>query len=141
MWTSRQTRVATGPCYISCLIVSPAPRLPTSLTWITASENSLSAALSVIRVCLGASDFSASAYSLADDWDDTDLRSFNLNNSPSYLWSTLYDIKSIVPHLKIMVVPWSAPAWMKDSSSLYGGSLKLGYETICKRYLFVIDWL
>jgi O-glycosyl hydrolase len=81
---------------------------------------------------LGASDFSATAYTFDDAWNDTDFSSFSLNNAPSYLWSTLQDIQTVTPYLKIIVLPWSAPAWMKNSSSLYGGGLTPGYEMICE---------
>lgn len=100
------------------------------------TEGASSAALSVIRVPLGASDLSASAYTFDDTWNDSSLGSFTLNSAPSYLWSTLADIKSVTQYLKIIVVPWSAPAWMKTSSSLYGGSLTSGYESIFAQYLF-----
>lgn len=101
------------------------------MTSALATEAASSAALSVIRVPLGASDLSASAYTFDDTWNDLSLSSFCINNAPSYLWSTLADIRTITPYLKVFVLPWSAPAWMKTSYSLYGGTLISGYETIC----------
>ena len=77
---------------------------------------------------MGASDFSASAYTFDDTWNDNSLSAFSLNSAPSYLWSTLADIKTVTPYLKLFILPWSAPAWMKTSGSLYGGQLKSGYE-------------
>ena len=33
------------------------------------------------------------------------------------------DIKKLNPSIKFLATPWSAPAWMKTSKSLKGGSL------------------
>lgn len=101
-----------------------------------ATDGANSAALNVLRLPLGASDFSASAYTFDDVWNDYSLSSFNINNAPSYVWSTLADIKSVTQYLKLIVVPWSAPAWMKSSYSLYGGTLISGYETMYAQYIF-----
>ncbi|KAL0571110.1 hypothetical protein V5O48_010842 [Marasmius crinis-equi] len=83
-----------------------------------------SAGLSYIRVPLGATDFSSSVYSLDDTAGDTSFSHFDINRAPSYVFSTLDDIRSINKYLKVHLVPWSPPGWMKDSGSMNGGSLK-----------------
>lgn len=99
-------------------------------------EAESTAALSVLRIPMGASDFSASAYTFDDTWNDNTLSAFSMNSAPSYLWSTLADIKTVTPYLKLFILPWSAPAWMKTSGSLNGGQLKSGYEKTFAQYLF-----
>jgi O-glycosyl hydrolase len=90
------------------------------------------AGMTVLRLPLGASDFSDREYSFADEWNDWPLNYFTLNNAPSYLWSVLADIKSVGPTIKIFAVPWSAPAWMKTTGTMKGGSLIPGYEATCE---------
>lgn len=93
------------------------------------------AGLTALRLPIGATDFSATAYSWDDTWDDTTLAAFSSNVVPSYVWSTLSDIMSISPIVKIFVVPWSMPAWMKSSGSLSGGSLESSDVSILANYL------
>ncbi|KAH9841366.1 glycoside hydrolase superfamily [Rhodofomes roseus] len=93
------------------------------------------AGFSYIRVPIGASDFSDTAYSLDDTSGDTNLDDFNINAAPSYLYDTLSDIAGINRYLKIHIVPWSPPAWMKDSGSLLGGNFLSSYTDTYASYL------
>lgn len=43
-------------------------------------------------------------------------------------------IIAINPKIKILACPWSAPAWMKDNNSFYGGSLKAENFSIYAKY-------
>ncbi|KAF5374724.1 hypothetical protein D9757_011781 [Collybiopsis confluens] len=81
------------------------------------------AALNYLRVPIGASDFSYKG-GFDDTNGDTSFNSFNIDNAPSYLFSVLQDIMAVNQYAKIHIVPWSPPAWMKDSNSMNGGSLK-----------------
>ncbi|KAG6830490.1 hypothetical protein H0H92_000498 [Tricholoma furcatifolium] len=66
------------------------------------------AGLNYVRVPIGASDFSSQgAYSLDDVSGDTSFNDFNINNAPSYLFSTLQDIYAINNDLKVHILPWS----------------------------------
>ncbi|KAJ3784561.1 glycoside hydrolase family 30 protein [Lentinula aff. detonsa] len=96
---------------------------------------STGAALSYLRVPIGASDFSSSSYSLDDISGDTSFNSFNISNAPSYLFSTLADIYAVNPNVKIHILPWSPPAWMKDGNTMNGGSLKSGMVSPYPTYL------
>jgi hypothetical protein len=77
-------------------------------------------------VPIGASDFSASgepstfplyymdidiwapvAYSLDDTSGDTSFNNFNINRTPSYVFSVLKDIMAVNPTVKVHIVPWS----------------------------------
>ncbi|KAF8656405.1 hypothetical protein AX16_002550 [Volvariella volvacea WC 439] len=95
------------------------------------------AGLSYIRVPIGASDFSPSGqYSLADTVGDTAFNSFNINRVPSYVFTVLRDILAINNRVKIHLVPWSPPAWMKTTNSMNGGSLRSEYVSAYPTYLF-----
>ncbi|KAJ7119298.1 glycoside hydrolase [Mycena crocata] len=93
------------------------------------------AGLSYIRVPIGASDFSAKLYSLDDVAGDTSFSSFDINNAPSYVFSVLTDIMSMNSILKVHIVPWSPPGWMKDSGTMTGGSLKSNLVSAYPTYL------
>ncbi|KAI0369367.1 glycoside hydrolase [Pilatotrama ljubarskyi] len=93
------------------------------------------AGLSYIRVPLGASDFSANVYSFDDVSGDTTLTNFNINNAPSYLFSVINDIRGINPYLKIHILPWSPPGWMKDSGTMKGGNFLSQYTSVYANYL------
>ncbi|KAL4251807.1 glycosyl hydrolase 30 family protein [Abortiporus biennis] len=74
------------------------------------------AGLSYLRVPLGASDFSDNAYT----FDDT---------------SVINDIRAINPYLKVHVLPWSPPGWMKDSGNIDGGNFLDQYISTFASYL------
>ncbi|KAI0333703.1 glycoside hydrolase [Cubamyces sp. BRFM 1775] len=93
------------------------------------------AGFSYLRVPLGASDFSAKVYSFDDVSGDTSLSSFNINNAPSYLFSVINDIRGINPYLKVHIIPWSPPGWMKDSGTMNGGNFLSQYTTVYANYL------
>ncbi|KAF8896227.1 glycoside hydrolase family 30 protein [Infundibulicybe gibba] len=99
------------------------------------TDGANAAGLNYIRVPIGASDFSAGLYSLDDTSGDTSFGQFNINRSPSYLFSVLADIRSINNLVKVHLVPWSPPGWMKDSGTMNGGSLKSQYVSAYPTYL------
>ena len=47
------------------------------------------------------------AYTYDDTNGDTSLTQFNINRTPSYVFSVINDIRAINPYLKIHVLPWS----------------------------------
>ncbi|RDB15100.1 Endo-1,6-beta-D-glucanase [Hypsizygus marmoreus] len=93
------------------------------------------AGLSYLRVPLGASDFSANPYSFDDTSGDISFSSFNINRAPSYLFSVIQDIQSVNDILRIHVVPWSPPGWMKTGGTMNGGSLKSDLVSSYASYL------
>ncbi|KAH9947622.1 glycoside hydrolase superfamily [Amylocystis lapponica] len=99
------------------------------------TDGANAAGLAYLRVPIGASDFSANAYSFDDVSGDTSLNSFNINNAPSYLFDVLKDIVGINKNIYVHIVPWSPPAWMKDSGSLLGGSFLSQYTDNYANYL------
>ncbi|EGN97618.1 glycoside hydrolase family 30 protein [Serpula lacrymans var. lacrymans S7.3] len=99
------------------------------------TDGANAAGFSYIRVPLGASDFSASLYSLDDTSGDTSLGSFNIDAAPSYVFSTLTDILSINNRLSVHILPWSPPGWMKSGSTMDGGTLDSQYVDTMANYL------
>lgn len=104
--------------------------------------------LSIIRITIGASDFSTTPYTYDDmpsGQTDGGLASFSLNRHDdlNYVIPVLEEILAINPNIKIMAAPWSPPAWMKRSGSLnaidesdtYNNSLMDGYRTVWASYL------
>jgi glucosylceramidase len=90
--------------------------------------------VSYIRLSLGASDLSSSAFSYDETAGDTGLLNFSLDKEKPDLIPILKRIVAINPKIKIMACPWSAPAWMKDNNSFKGGSLKAEYFGVYARY-------
>lgn len=84
--------------------------------------------LDVIRLPVGGSDFSDSkegSYSYndtANNKPDPEFKNFNLSRDEKSI-KIIKEAKKINPRLKVMITPWSAPAWMKKSKVLHGGSL------------------
>ncbi|GLB39559.1 putative glycosyl hydrolase 30 family protein [Lyophyllum shimeji] len=99
------------------------------------ADGANAAGLNYLRVPIGASDFSANAYSLDDTSGDTSFNNFNIDRAPSYLFSVLQDIMAINSNIKIHLLPWSPPAWMKDSGTMNGGSLNSQYVGNYATYL------
>ncbi|KAL1663291.1 glycoside hydrolase family 30 protein [Schizophyllum commune] len=99
------------------------------------TDGANAAGLSYVRVPLGASDFSAKIYNLDDVHGDTSFDNFNIDKAPSYLFSVLQDIQAINSNVKVHLVPWSPPGWMKDSGTMKGGSLQSQYLTSYATYL------
>ncbi|KAI5119683.1 hypothetical protein M0805_003570 [Coniferiporia weirii] len=93
------------------------------------------AGLSYLRVPLGASDFSSGLYSYDDTSGDTSFNNFNINAAPSYVFEVIKDIQSINSVLRVHILPWSPPAWIKTTGTMEGGSFQSQYISIYANYL------
>ncbi|MFC0541466.1 RICIN domain-containing protein [Kutzneria chonburiensis] len=91
--------------------------------------------LSWLRQPLGASDFSRSFYSYDDGSADPSLSRFSVAHDQSYILPLVTQAKQLNPAASVMVVPWSAPGWMKTNNNLVGGSLSTNYESTFADYL------
>ena len=83
--------------------------------------------LSYLRHTVGASDFSLSNYTYDDlppGETDPELQHFSIDHDRADILPVLREAHRLNPDLKIVGTPWSAPAWMKTSDSLVGGSLR-----------------
>lgn len=95
--------------------------------------------LNYMRVPMGASDFTASGYYTYNDnppgGTDEFQQHFSVAHDEAYIIPQLQQARALNPDLKLMVTPWTAPAWMKTNSSLTGGSLAQQWEGAYARYL------
>jgi glucosylceramidase len=82
--------------------------------------------LTMLRQPMGASDFALSEYSYDDvpvGETDPELKKFSLDHDRADILPVLKEILAINPKMKIIASPWSAPGWMKTSSSMIQGAL------------------
>jgi glucosylceramidase len=97
-----------------------------------------SIAVSYLRVSIGSSDLNARVFTYDDmpeGQTDESLRHFDLQDDKKDVIPVLKEILSINPAIKILGSPWSAPAWMKTSGQMKGGSLQEKYYGVYARYL------
>jgi len=94
--------------------------------------------LNMARLTIGASDFSLQQYTLDDvpfGQVDPDLQHFNTAANLRDLIPTVREALAVNPGLQVVASPWSAPAWMKTSANLIGGTLLEQYESTYAQYL------
>jgi glucosylceramidase len=93
--------------------------------------------LSVVRVPIGASDFSLSHYSfdnMPPGKKDPKLAHFSIEHARADVLPMLREALAINPGLKVFVSPWSPPAWMKDTDNLVKGRLDPKYYAAYSNY-------
>jgi glucosylceramidase len=93
---------------------------------------------SFTRLTVGASDFSPTHYSYDDtsgNAPDPELRHFSIAPARQYVLPRMREALAINPQLKVMISPWSAPAWMKTTKSLIQGQLEPRYYPAFAQYL------
>ncbi len=96
------------------------------------------AGIDLVRLPLGASDFALSHYTYDDvpaGQSDPTLSRFSLAHDDAEIIPVLHEALRINPDLRVMGTPWSAPAWMKTSQSLVGGTLSDGNTDVYAQYL------
>lgn len=93
--------------------------------------------ISYLRITIGSSDFSLGNYTYCDESDISKFAIPDIDKRD--LLPVLKEILSINPNISIMASPWTAPAWMKTSSSLNGGSLKSEYMASYAQYF--VDYI
>jgi len=101
--------------------------------------------LNILRVPIGTTDFSPESlqYTFADQQgveasaNDTQgpLQFFNIDGANTYIIPFLKDALSRNGNLKISMLPWSPPAWMKVNRAVNGGSLQSGATGVLAEYL------
>ena len=99
--------------------------------------------LSFTRLTVGASDFSPTHYSLDDspgNQPDPELKYYSIEPARRAMLPTTREALAINPDLKVMISPWSAPAWMKTSGSLIKGKLDpQAYPAFARYFLRTIE--
>ena len=94
--------------------------------------------LGMVRLTIGASDFSLHPYSLDDmpaGQRDPELARFRLPRQQRDVLAVTRAARAINPELKTMASPWSAPGWMKTTGSLIRGTLREDATDAFARYL------
>lgn len=95
------------------------------------------AGFSFLRVDMGASDFSLRHYSYDDmpsGQSDPALEHFSIDPDRAETIPILKRALAINPRLTIMASPWSAPGWMKSTSSMIKGTLRSEYYDAFAEY-------
>ncbi|HEU4424662.1 MAG TPA: discoidin domain-containing protein [Pilimelia sp.] len=93
--------------------------------------------LNFLRQPMGGTDFVAALpYYTYDDspTPDPSLARFSIERDRREILPLLRQALAVNPGIRVMASPWSAPAWMKDSGSLLGGSLRPEYYDAYARY-------
>ncbi len=87
---------------------------------------------------MGASDLSAQGNFSYDDQPsgstDVNLTSFSIAKDLTYTVPTLQQALAINPQIKIEMLPWSPPAWMKLSGTMNGGNFNDSYMPSLANY-------
>ena len=80
--------------------------------------------LSVARLSIGASDYSAELYSYDDVPFDTQLEHFSVAKDEAYIIPMIQEVLKVRPDLYLFASPWSPPGWMKTGGELCGGYMR-----------------
>lgn len=92
---------------------------------------------SLVRVHMDSCDFSTEMYEAMSDSQDRELKSFSFARTEKYILPMLEDAqKAAGKPLKLMLSPWSPPAFMKTNGQrTSGGSLKPEYRDFWADYI------
>jgi glucosylceramidase len=94
--------------------------------------------LSFLRQPMGANDMSAQGNFSYDDMTagetDVSLANFSIAKDMTYTIPVIQQSLSINPNLKVYMLPWSPPGWMKTSDSMIGGSFITTYYSSLANY-------
>jgi glucosylceramidase len=106
------------------------------LNWFFNSRSGIG--LNFLRVPMGASDFSAQGNFSYDDQPsgstDVNLTDFSIAKDLTYTIPTLQQAFAINPKIKVEMLPWSPPAWMKLSGTMNGGNFNDTYMPSLANY-------
>ena len=91
--------------------------------------------LSVARLCIGSSDYSAEIYSYDDVAFDTELKHFSIAKDEEYVIPIIKEILEIRPDLFFFASPWSPPYWMKTGGSMCGGYMRREFLDCYAEYI------
>ena len=91
----------------------------------------------LVRIHMDSCDFCLDTYEAMSDPRDAELKSFTFERTEKYIIPMLEDIKKVVGNeLKLMLSPWSPPAFMKSNGNRKdGGKLKPEYRKMWAEYI------
>lgn len=94
--------------------------------------------LSFLRQPMGASDFAVNGNYSYDDvpagQTDPQIHNFSIAHDQSYIIPLLQEALSLNPSAKVVALPWSPPAWMKNTGTMNGGSMNMAYFPTLAQY-------
>jgi glucosylceramidase len=102
------------------------------------------AGFSLVRLPIGTSDYAGvtdgeekhyTYNDLPQGETDSELAGFSLGADHDSIIPVMQEVLAINPEVRVIASPWSAPAWMKTSDSLYSGSLRPEFEPVFADYL------
>ena len=91
--------------------------------------------LSVCRLSVGASDYSAELYTYDDVENDLDLEHFSVEQDDEYIIPMIKEALKVRPDMFVYASPWSPPGWMKTGGSICGGYMRDKYLDCYADYL------
>ncbi len=91
-------------------------------------------ALDILRLNVGASDYSLSPYHYAPVADDRELEHFTIARDERWLIPILHEILAIRPDIFLFASPWSPPGWMKTGGQMAGGWMRADYLEVFAKY-------
>lgn len=80
--------------------------------------------LSVARLSVASSDYSAELYSYDDVKNDTSLEHFSVERDDDYTVPMIKEALKVRPDMFVFASPWSPPGWMKTGGSMCGGCMR-----------------
>ena len=91
----------------------------------------------LVRVHMDSCDFSLGLYEAMSNSEDTELKRFSFERTEKYILPMLEDAKKTAgENLKLMLTPWSPPAFMKTNGKRTGGGkLKPEYRKLWAEYI------
>lgn len=92
---------------------------------------------SYLRLSIGSSDLNDHTFSYDDvpaGQTDVPLSTFTLKEDEQDVIPVLKEILAVVPGIRILGSPWSAPVWMKSNQNIQGGRLKDEYYPVYANY-------
>lgn len=97
------------------------------------SKNGLG--MSVGRITIGSSDYSAELYTYDDTENDTELKDFSIKRDMEYIVPIIKEIVEINPDITLFASPWSPPGWMKTGGSVCGGYMRKEFVPCYAKYI------
>ncbi len=110
----------TGSSCYNLSLMDPAERR----TFLESIYTKKGLGLSVGRLSVGSSDYSAELYSYDDVEGDVELKHFSIDRDRAYVIPMIKEILAVNPDLYLFASPWSPPAWMKTGNTLCGGFMR-----------------
>lgn len=91
----------------------------------------------LVRIHMDSCDFCLDTYEAMSDPTDTEFHSFSFERTEKYIIPMLEDIKKVAgENLKLMLTPWSPPAFMKSNHARKkGGKLKPEFRKMWAEYI------